>query len=287
MDADMTRRVGFAAIAIPAAVAIVWVGGWLLTALLVVAAALGTGELFHLAELGGIKPLRAVGIVAAVLPVMLLQLALQWPSQFQWALASPLAMIAAFMVIFAIGTFARTPQQRPLESIAVTLFAAMYTGVLPASAFMIRHARWSAESWTGTAVLVLPMVVIWVCDSAAMFAGRTIGGPKLAPTISPNKTWAGSIAGSAVGTIAGVVYALWILPRLAIDVPIAGIALLALAMTIIGQIGDLAESVLKRAAGVKDSSALIPGHGGVLDRLDSLYFVLPAAAIGYHLIGLT
>ncbi|HEY4101607.1 MAG TPA: CDP-archaeol synthase [Gemmatimonadales bacterium] len=283
----MTRRIAFAAIAIPAAVAIIWVGGWLLTALLMVAAALGAGELFHLAERNGIKPLRAVGIVAAVLPVLLLQLVLQWPIRFQWALATPMVMIAAFMIIFGIATFTRAPQERPLEVVAVTLFGAMYTGVLPASAFMIRHARWSTDSWTGTAVLFLPMIVIWICDSAAMFAGRMIGGAKLAPTISPNKTWAGSIAGSVVGTIAGVIYALAIFPRLAIDTPIIAIALLALAVTVIGQIGDLAESVLKREAGVKDSSALIPGHGGVLDRLDSLYFVLPAAAIGYHLIGLT
>jgi phosphatidate cytidylyltransferase len=283
----MTRRVGFAAIAIPLAIVIVWAGGWALAGLLMIAAALGTRELFHLAELRGIRPLRMVGVVAAVLPALGLQLGLTAPARFSWVVSSPVAIIATFVVIFGIATFMRAPEDRPLEAVAVTIFAAMYTGVLPASAFLIRHARWPTWSWAGAAITFLPLVVIWICDSAAMFGGRWIGGAKLVPSISPNKTWAGAITGSIVGTGAGVVYAVLVFPRLALDVPIAAIALFSLALTIVGQVGDLAESVIKREAGVKDSSALIPGHGGVLDRLDSLYFVLPAAAIGYHLIGLT
>jgi phosphatidate cytidylyltransferase len=118
-----------------------------------------------------------------------------------------------------------------------------------------------------------------------MLGGRAIGGPKLAPAISPGKTWSGAIAGVVAGTLTGALYALVVFPHVQVRFAVIVALALAFALSIIGQIGDLAESLLKREAGVKDSSRLIPGHGGVLDRLDSLYFVLPVTAAAYHLLG--
>ena len=136
------------------------------------------------------------------------------------------------------------------------------------------------------ALVFFPLVVTWICDTAAMFGGRAFGGPKLAPTISPGKTRSGGIAGLVGGVAVAPLFALLIFPAVGIELSLAAAVLIALALAIVGQLGDLAESLLKREAGVKDSSSLIPGHGGVLDRFDSLYVVLPVAAICYSLVGL-
>jgi phosphatidate cytidylyltransferase len=119
--------------------------------------------------------------------------------------------------------------------------------------------------------LVFGLVVSWIGDTGAYYVGRRWGRRKLAPRVSPGKTWEGSIASAVVSAIAGVLA----LPRLIPGVGIAEALLLALAANVAGQIGDLAESAIKRGAGVKDSGSLLPGHGGLLDRVDSSMFALP------------
>lgn len=116
------------------------------------------------------------------------------------------------------------------------------------------------------------MALVWACDSGAFFAGRAIGGPKLAPAISPNKTWAGFLGGVlAAAVFAFALVALFELPVL--------LALATPLLAVLAQIGDLYESHLKRRAGVKDSGHLLPGHGGIMDRLDGLVAVAPVAAL--------
>ncbi|WP_277600134.1 phosphatidate cytidylyltransferase [Sphingomonas sp. ABOLH] len=115
------------------------------------------------------------------------------------------------------------------------------------------------------------MALVWACDIGAYFAGRSIGGPKLAPTISPNKTWAGLIGGViAASVLAGVLQYAGLPLHLVLATPL---------LAVLAQMGDLYESQLKRKAGVKDSGNVLPGHGGVLDRLDGLVPVAPAAAL--------
>jgi phosphatidate cytidylyltransferase len=124
------------------------------------------------------------------------------------------------------------------------------------------------------AILYL-FLVVWSADTGAFFTGRLIGGPKLAPKISPNKTWSGFIGGAVFACIAGVLFAAWFG-----HTSIPTVAALSIVLALISQGGDLGESFIKRFFGVKDTSGLIPGHGGVLDRLDGLVF----AAIGAGLI---
>ncbi|MFY9639454.1 MAG: phosphatidate cytidylyltransferase [Rhodomicrobium sp.] len=124
------------------------------------------------------------------------------------------------------------------------------------------------------AILYL-FLVVWSADTGAFFTGRLIGGPKLAPSISPNKTWSGLIGGACAACCAGTLFALWF-GRTSVPA-LAGVSVV---LAIISQAGDLGESFVKRVFGVKNSSGLIPGHGGVLDRLDSLVF----AAMGAGLI---
>jgi len=141
-----------------------------------------------------------------------------------------------------------------------------------------------ALAWLGgmPGLLLSLLAIVWIADSAAYFAGRRFGRHKLAPSISPGKTWEG-VAGALVAVAAYV--ALLQLTGIADDGPLAGAAgwLLALAMTALSVVGDLFESLVKRQAGAKDSGDLLPGHGGVLDRIDGLTSTLPVAALAVYL----
>jgi phosphatidate cytidylyltransferase len=287
MDANLVRRVGFAVVAIPLALFIVWYGGLPLAFLLALAGALATRELFDLAERGQVRPARALGLVsaAAVAPLTYATIAAEDVRRVvadAWPYAAGLWLLA----ILVWGLLARGPEERPLEAVAVTVLAVAYTAGLPAFLLAIRHSGFDRRSWAGAWLVFFPLVVTWVVDTAAMFGGRAIGGPRLAPTVSPGKTRSGSIAGVLGGLVVAPLFAWVVFPRVGLGIPLWQLAAIAAVLGVIGQAGDLAESLFKREAGVKDSSHLIPGHGGVLDRLDSLYFVVPVAAAMYRLFGI-
>ena len=286
MDGELVRRIGFAAVAIPLALVVVWYGGWPLAALLAAAAALGTGELFGLAERRDIRPARVLGLATAAAIAPCAYLALTLPAAR--TVAGQVGLYFAALWLMALLTWAlaaRAPADRPLEAAAVTLLAVLYTGALPAFLLAIRHGRLPERSWAGAWLVFYPLVVTWVCDTAAMFGGRAIGGPKLAPTVSPGKTRAGTVTGVVGALLVAPLFAGLVFPRVGVALALGPALAIALVLSVVGQVGDLAESLVKREAGVKDSSHLIPGHGGVLDRLDSLYFVVPAAAAMYHAFG--
>jgi phosphatidate cytidylyltransferase len=288
MDANLARRIGFAVVAIPVALGIVWYGGVALAVLLALAGALGTRELFGLAAAHGVRPAQVLGVVtsAALPPVVYATLAA--PDVRAWMDAAwPYLAAVWLMALLSWALLARAPGEKPLEATAVTLLGVMYTGGLPAFLLVIRHAQFSERSWAAAWLVFFPLVVTWVCDTAAMFGGRMVGGPKLAPTISPGKTRSGAIAGVIGGLVVALIFSAVVFPHVGIEVSLAYLLLVAAVLSVIGQVGDLAESLFKREAGVKDSSRLIPGHGGVLDRFDSLYFVIPAAAAMYRLLGIT
>jgi len=287
MDANLVRRVGFAAVAIPLALLIVWYGGPPLVGLLAVAGALGTRELFDLAERGQVRPARALGLLsaAAVAPLTYATIAAE-DVRVMVANAWPYAAGLWLVLIITWGLVARAPSERPLEAVAVTVLAVAYTAGLPAFILAIRHSGFGRQSWAGAWLVFFPLVVTWVVDSAAMFGGRAIGGPKLAPTVSPGKTRSGSVAGVVGGLLVAPLFGWAVFPRVGLGIPLWQLLAVAAVLGVIGQAGDLAESLFKRQAGVKDSSHIIPGHGGVLDRLDSLYFVVPTAAAMYRLFGI-
>jgi phosphatidate cytidylyltransferase len=131
----------------------------------------------------------------------------------------------------------------------------------------------------GALLFLLPVVLTWVTDSAAYFGGRAIGRRQLAPIISPNKTREGGVAGLLAGGVGAVIYAWLLLPELYQTLGVAGLALFGVAIAVAATLGDLAESALKRQCGVKDASALLPGHGGLLDRMDSLLWTIPTAYV--------
>ena len=199
------------------------------------------------------------------------------------------------LAIMALAIWRRWPNGKPVSAVSTTVLGVLYTGVLLSYAYAIRYHEYTigpgatgiGTGWyripAGGLLLVLPLLVTWGSDIGAYFVGRTLGKRKLIPAVSPGKTIAGAIG--ALVTSVGItwLYTRGVLkPAAHLDMRVAGIVAFGLLASVAAQVGDLFESLIKRESGVKDSSHLIPGHGGVLDRLDSLFFVLP---VSYALLG--
>ena len=175
-----------------------------------------------------------------------------------------LVLTLAAGVIFAAPVFRGTPA---IEPAANTLLAVMYVGWLLGYGILLHHT-----SPRGDELILFVVGVTWIGETAAYAVGSTLGRRPLAPVVSPKKTVEGGLAQVVASMAAAAALGAWLLPACALAAMVAIGALLG----VVGQIGDLAESVLKRTVGLKDTAAIIPGHGGVLDRIDSLLFNLPA-----------
>jgi phosphatidate cytidylyltransferase len=180
----------------------------------------------------------------------------------------PLVLIAVFLSAIR----ARGPMRERALGMMATFFGILYLALALISALRIRFAFGNA---IGLEWMLLLFAVVWIGDTAAMFGGKAFGHTPLAPLISPKKTNEGAIAG-----LLGSIAAAFILQcSLFTDLPRLHVLGASFLMAVSAQLGDLAESLLKRAAGTKDSSRLIPGHGGVLDRVDGLLFAFPVLYI--------
>ena len=294
MSRNLMLRIAFAAVAIPVALWGIYRGGWVLASLLALLGVVGTWEVYGLAQRQGIRPLTVLGLLgAAAIPLlgyMSLIPAVRGVECYYCATASrwvlPLAAIW-LMGVFGDALRLRTPGERPLATIGVTVLAPLYASGLLSFLYMLRYGPvGAANPLSGLAYAALPLVAMWVCDTAAMAVGTLVGGPKLAPVVSPNKTWSGAIAGVVASVIAVFVFRALLPANATVSLTSLELTLVGIAVALFGQIGDVAESLLKRETGVKDSSDLIPGHGGLLDRLDSLYFAIPATALLYFVFQL-
>lgn len=273
MGGALARRVLVAMVAIPIAVAAGWAGELVLASVLALLAGLGAWELFRLTRATGTSAIEAIGIpLAALMPLGAHAVRIGW-------LDAPFAAGGAvFVALTGAVLWARSPTAKPLGSIAVTVFGVLYAGATLAYAYALRHHRFVVEPAAGAVLVFFPIALTWLSDSGAYFAGRTFGKRKLMPTVSPGKTVAGAVGGIVVSMIGAWAYNDFVLR------PVAQLALapwtaliFGVVISAVGQVGDLVESLFKREAGVKDSSTLFSAHGGVLDRLDSLYFAIPVA----------
>jgi phosphatidate cytidylyltransferase len=195
------------------------------------------------------------------------------PTADPWSVAPDGVLIVIVAVIVSlIGLVLRQSSQRAMVDWALSLALALYVGGLMQFYFPLRRLPTDFPGFWVVALLVLS----WVCDSSAFFVGRAFGRTRLAPLISPNKSVEGAIAGLVGAAVAG---ALLSLPT-GLSAPLLAGYGAAIGMATI--LGDLVESLLKRQTGVKDSGVLIPGHGGLLDRMDSLLFCAPIAVLYLH-----
>ncbi|HEY2163450.1 MAG TPA: phosphatidate cytidylyltransferase [Gemmatimonadaceae bacterium] len=297
MSSELARRVSFGVVAAPIAIAIVLYGGAALAALLAIAAAIAAWEFFRLARATGLTPLDDAGIIIAGLTPLVVHarfLHLYEPDASIGVVS--LASIAMLFVL-ALAIWLRGVAGRPIGAVSATVFGAAYTGGMLSFAYAIRYheyafapaavtlGHWTFAVASGGLLLLIPLLATWASDTGAYAAGRTMGRHKLIPSVSPGKTIEGAIGGLLASVIVSWALTRWLLrPAAHLDFRWAptGVILFGVVVSAVAQVGDIAESLLKRDAGVKDSSTLIPGHGGVLDRVDSLLFVLP---VSYVLFG--
>lgn len=253
---EMARRVLTIAVGLPLFLVLLWRGGLPWTVLLGLLALGGAWEWVQMSRAAGTLPAPAVVLGGTAL---LFAAAARRPDLLGPAVAA-LTMAALLAQLL--------PAYRPL---ALANAGATVLGAGYAALFVTLDLLRAPAS--GAAYTLLLVVAVWASDSAAMLGGRSFGRRKLAPAISPKKTWEGAVSGLA-GAVAGALAVAWPL-----DLPLGVAAAAGVVVAVAGLLGDLAESALKRSAGVKDTGALLPGHGGILDRFDAMLFAAPAVYV--------
>ena len=301
---NLTIRVLVAVVGIPVLLLAAMAGGFAFYGFALLAALLALREFYALARAKGASPQTVTGMIFAgsIVTVFLYfkvrflvvggllarGISVPFPSMSQ-------SFLILFLVFIPLVPLCELFRNRPsaLVNVSVTFFGAAAMGLFFGSLVGLRElfipedfpvqqyfgvqgavapdqVAGTLRLWGGWTVISL-FASVWVCDSAAYFAGRAWGRHKLFERVSPHKTWEGACAGFFFAVLAFVIARGLVLPFL----PVSGAVICGILVGLFGQMGDLAESLLKRDAGVKDSSSLIPGHGGVMDRFDSLMFVSP------------
>ena len=272
---ELAKRVIVALIIAPIAIAAAWFGDAALAALLSVVAGVAAWELCRIARGTGVEPLESMTIaMAAALPLLAhgVRLAVLRPSATWFAVA--------LLTMMTVTIFRRRLDQRPLAVAAVGLFIMFYTGGMLSFAYDLRYHNYAIGRVGQCLVLLLPVLLTWSSDVGAYFVGRLLGRTRLMPSVSPAKTVEGAVGGVALSVVICWAYVRYLLvPQGQLGLAPLGIVVFGVAIAVAAQLGDLFESLLKREANVKDSSSLLPGHGGFLDRVDSLLFVLPVATM--------
>jgi phosphatidate cytidylyltransferase len=268
------KRVLTALVLIPLVIALVFLGpDWLVTVSVGAVALLAAWEYLGIAQATGAKPPR-IAVLAAI--AILFAVSLLWPDKLTAALG---ALCLGLLVYCSFAS----PIPTVLTDAANSVFCLIYTGFTLIALPMLRSSE------DGKSLVTFLLCAVWAGDIVALYVGRNLGRHKLVPRLSPNKTWegaVGSLAGSLLVTGLLILLAGELAKREILTLAFHGTWLhwmvLALVVNVAAQVGDLAESGLKRSAGVKDSGTLLPGHGGVLDRIDAL--LLAAPVLWYALV---
>lgn len=277
MSDEVRQRLLVAAVLIPVTVLVVWVGGALFLAGVVLLAGVASGEYAGLLR-GADRPVLPAVVVAGSVAFPIAVAALGPGAAWQLA-AGVLPLAGAWALV-------RVPMREgPVTAAAYSGFGVLYVGGLLGFTILLRGEH-AADRLGATLVFFLPVLVTWVADTAAFFGGRRWGRRTLAATISPNKTVEGAVASVVAGPVTAVLYeAALLAPVGAFRLGVARAALIGLGVGLAAIGGDLVESALKRECGAKDASDLLPGHGGLLDRMDSLLWTVPVAHLLLLMLG--
>jgi phosphatidate cytidylyltransferase len=270
------KRILTALVLIPLVLFLVFLGPkWdgLFTLIVALVAMLAAWEYLALTTHQGANPPR----LAVILAILLLFGSRIFADSFDVLRQTDAVFGALALALLVFCTF-RSPVERMMADASASVFCLLYLGLT----LLTLPALKQDPDGNGASLLTFLFCVVWAGDTAALYVGRTWGRRKLAPTLSPNKTWLGTVA-----SIAGSLLVTYGLLALSVELPKLNVTrlaypgenwywyLMAVILNIAAQVGDLAESALKRSAGVKDSGALLPGHGGVLDRIDALLLAAP------------
>lgn len=261
------KRVLTAIVLIPLVFLLIFKGSFALVVIATaVVAELAAWEYLNLANATGAKPPRVL---------VLLAIAVLFATVLRDAGLEISALGSCSLILFAVCAF-RSPLERVLPDAACAVFSLIYIGISLTAIPLL----WAQEN--GASLLLLLFCVVWTGDIAAYYVGRAFGRRKLAPRISPKKTWEGSVASMAAGLLVTAIlfflaqmFARRSLFVISYEGPLARWLAIAALLNVAAQVGDLVESALKRGGGVKDSGMILPGHGGVLDRIDALLLAAP------------
>ena len=266
---DNLRRVVTALLTAPVVLVLAYLGGWAFATFVALIGVLGQRELYQMARQAGAQPHRTGGFVLGGLVVVTVLRPTLWP------------LGATVLLLFVVSAPLLLPQEDFLVSFTVTIAGIVYPTALLGSLVWLREVR-SALVTDGDAfrLVLFALLVVWATDVAAYYVGRTIGRRPLAPTISPNKTWEGTLGGLGAALVIGLALKLTLVDLLAWP----HVAALIVIGGGVSQLGDLLESTLKRSTNVDDSSQLLPGHGGMLDRFDAMAVAAPLIVLYLHLV---
>ena len=237
---------------------------WLFVAMAIAAMALALFEFYVLAKKRDLKPDTGAGFLAAV-TILVISL---FPADLYNIILVQLVIIALTAGTLVTATLRGAPFDKMIGSVGATILGVLYIALLGSHLVALR--LWHNQA-VAADMLSFFFLVLMGADAGAYYVGRAFGKRKLAPSISPGKTWEGVIGGVAAALVMAAVAHYWFFREL----PLKFALPLAVVMTVVGIFGDLAESALKRSAGAKDAASILPGHGGLLDRLDSLLFNAP------------
>lgn len=266
---NLTQRVFTAVVGAAVVLGLTWVGGWPFIALMAVIA-LGTQvELYGLLRAAGVRPLVGVGLALGALAVVAPVL----------EVAGSILVLGGLAVLIGV---LYTRKETPLLDAAGTLFGVLYPSLLVGKIVTLRvnEADWligPEAFWLTAAVLF----AIWGADTFAYFAGRAFGRHKLFERVSPNKTWEGAVGGAVGSFVVASGFKLIVLQGV---LTWPDVAVITVACGVASQFGDLVESLFKRSVGVKDSATWLPGHGGLLDRIDAALVAVPLVVLYLDLV---
>jgi phosphatidate cytidylyltransferase len=279
---SLAQRLLSAALLLPLLIILVWWSIWSVAATVILATLAGLIELYGAFRQGGYQPRTLVGIGSA----LAITLAIGLQPMIGADLLLPIVTLV--IVVSLVVELAYPQQSGSLPSWGLTIAGAFYIAWLLSHFILLRSLSAPAlhdsiftplGMQPGVAWIYYVCAITWLQDTSAYFVGRQFGRHKLAPILSPKKTWEGA-AGGMIGAILTGVVCVWLL---GLPITLLQGALLGIVGGIVGPLGDLSESLIKRQVGLKDAGTLIPGHGGILDRADSLLFTVP---ILYYLIRL-
>lgn len=276
-DASLPLRIASAVVFLPLLVLAARVGGlvWLGFTMLVVG--LGLREFYRMMESKGLAPHWKSGIFAGVILAAGAYLRVHSGRIAEWNVGALLTVLVGAIMLAELR---RGAGKQAVANIAATLLGVVYIGWFGSHIELLRELprAWKLPYALGASFALLPFFIAWTCDTAAYAVGLAFGRTRLMPEVSPHKSVEGAVAGLLAAVGAAFVARAWFAPYLsAVDAVALGVL-----VGVLGQLGDLVESLLKRDAAAKDTSRLIPGHGGVLDRFDSVLFAAPVTA--YYLL---
>lgn len=261
---SVAKRVLASAIFLPCLIIIARRGGFYYLALIDIMILVGLWEFYKMMEAKGLRPYKALGIMSG--------LALSWYVFFQQGVYANFFLSVIFIGIMTLE-LARREKGLAVYHISVTIFGVFYVAWLGSHLILLRelpHLK-GLDYSLGFSFVMVVFALTWCYDSGAFFIGIRFGRHQIFPKVSPGKTVEGMLGGIVFSIIGSLVVRLILAPYLSV-VHAVGLALIS---SIVGQLGDLVESMIKRDVKIKDASATIPGHGGVLDRFDSVLFTSP------------